>query len=165
MRDYIFGDIEGLSVGDLFPSRGALVENGIHKNYQAGISGNRNHGCEAIVLSGGYVDDLDLGEVVIYTGQGGRDPDSGKQIANQELVRGNAALVTSIEKKLPIRVIRGSNHNSAFSPKEGYRYDGLYFCTRYWATFSVDGPLIWRFLLVHNDIKNSPFPNNEELNF
>ena len=75
MRDYIFGDIQGLSVGDSFPSRKALVENGIHKNYQAGISGNKDYGCEAIVLSGGYVDDLDLGEVVIYTGQGGRDPD------------------------------------------------------------------------------------------
>tara|TARA_B100002052_G_C15633834_1_gene485240 strand:+ start:173 stop:670 length:498 start_codon:yes stop_codon:yes gene_type:complete len=163
MRPYIFGEIEGLNVGDLFSSRKDLVEANIHRNYQAGISGNKDYGCEAIVLSGGYVDDLDLGEVVIYTGQGGRDPNTGKQIANQELTRGNAALVTSSENNTPIRVIRGSKQESSFSPEEGYRYDGLYFCTRYWATFSVDGPLIWRFLLIHSDFKNSPFPNNEEL--
>jgi putative restriction endonuclease len=163
MKPYIFGEIIGVNVGDTFLNRRALVDAGIHRNIQAGISGNKDYGCEAIVLSGGYVDDLDLGEAVIYTGQGGRDPNTGKQIANQELSRGNAALVYSSEKKKPIRVIRGSNVDSPFSPDSGYRYDGLYFCTRYWATFSVDGPLIWRFLLTYGDVKNSPFSNNEEL--
>jgi putative restriction endonuclease len=32
------------------------------------------------VLSGGYVDDNDEGDVIIYTGQGGRDPATGRQI-------------------------------------------------------------------------------------
>lgn len=41
-------------------------------------------GADAIVVSGGYEDDNDDGDEIIYTGQGGNDPDSGKQVADQE---------------------------------------------------------------------------------
>jgi hypothetical protein len=37
----------------------------------------------SIVLSGGYVDDLDEGDLIVYTGEGGRDPGTGRQIADQ----------------------------------------------------------------------------------
>ena len=47
-----------------------------------------------------------LGEEVIYTGQGGRDPATGKQISDQELTRGNLGLVITRNKGLPLRVIR-----------------------------------------------------------
>jgi putative restriction endonuclease len=46
----------------------------------------------SIVQSVGYVDDRDDGDLVIYTGQGGRDPNSGRQIADQALTRGNKQL-------------------------------------------------------------------------
>ena len=49
------------------------------------------HG-SSIVLSGGYVDHEDLGDVIIYTGEGGRDPNTGRQIADQQLISGNLAL-------------------------------------------------------------------------
>lgn len=39
----------------------------------AGIHGNPDLGCYSIALSGGYEDDVDLGESFIYTGEGGRD--------------------------------------------------------------------------------------------
>ena len=43
----------------------------------AGIHGNVDKGCYSIALSGGYEDDLDLGESFTYTGsgecEGGRD--------------------------------------------------------------------------------------------
>ena len=163
MKKYSYGEIEGIKIGQVFKNRREVFDAGLHGSLQAGISGNPKTGSDAIVVSGGYIDDLDLGEAIIYTGQGGRDEQTGRQIANQELVRGNAAIVTSCNLKIPIRVIRGSKSNSVFSPKNGYRYDGLYYCTRYWATFSIDGPLIWRFLLIHSDFKNSPFINNVEI--
>lgn len=47
---------------------------------QAGIGG----GGESIVQSGRYVDDIDDGDIIVYTGQGGRDLNTGRQIKNQE---------------------------------------------------------------------------------
>jgi hypothetical protein len=39
----------------------------------------------------------------------GRDPESGKQVTDQELVRNNLALALSCQKGLPVRVIRGGD--------------------------------------------------------
>jgi SAD/SRA domain len=57
----------------------------------------------SIVLSGGYVDDEDLGDVIIYTGEGGRDPATGRQVADQRLVKGNKSLVENHLNGIPIR--------------------------------------------------------------
>ncbi|MGO9353608.1 MAG: YDG/SRA domain-containing protein [Mycobacterium sp.] len=54
-----------------------------------------------------YVDDQNYGDVIIYTGQGGRDPNTGRQIADQQLTRGNLGLARSHLDGLPVRVIRG----------------------------------------------------------
>ena len=53
-------------------------------------------GAESVVVSGGYPDDQDSGDEIIYTGQGGRDT-SGKHVKDQELEleRGNLALAKS----------------------------------------------------------------------
>ena len=68
-----FGHISGVSVGTLFPDRRALSEAGVHRPLQAVISGSGSEGANSIVLSGGYEDDLDLGDVIVYTSHGGRD--------------------------------------------------------------------------------------------
>ena len=44
--------------------------------------------------------------VIIYTGQGGRDPNTGRQIADQELSRGNRQLAENYYAGNPIRVTR-----------------------------------------------------------
>jgi integrase len=41
----------------------------------AGISGGEREGADSIVVSGGYEDDEDYGDVIVYTGAGGNDPD------------------------------------------------------------------------------------------
>ena len=46
----------------------------------------------SIVLSGGYIDDEDNGTLIVYTGEGGRDPEIGRQVKDQTLTGGNAAL-------------------------------------------------------------------------
>ncbi len=52
-----------------------------------------------VVVSGGYEDDVDNGEELIYTGQGGNDINgSRKQVANQKLTQGNQALTINHDK-------------------------------------------------------------------
>lgn len=144
----IFGDIPGIPEGSEFKNRYYLSKYGVHKPLKAGISGSQSEGADSIILSGGYEDDEDHGDVIIYTGQGGRSEETGIQVADQQLSRQNLALVLNHERGLPVRVIRGSTHKSAFSPTAGYRYDGLYQVEDYWQEKGVSGLLIWRFRLI-----------------
>jgi len=77
---------------------------------------------------------------VIYTGQRGRDPGTGKQVADQELTRGNRGLGISRNKGLPVRIIRKVN--------EQYRYDGLYRVADAWHEKGKSGFRVWRFHIV-----------------
>ena len=122
---------------------------------QAGICGGKD-GSESIVVSGGYVDDEDRGEEIIYTGQGGNDPGTRRQIADQQLTVGNAGLARSQLEGNPVRVIRGAGGDAAYSPPTGYRYDGLFRVVDHWADTGIDGFQIWRFRLVSLDSIDSP---------
>jgi putative restriction endonuclease len=99
------------------------------------------------VLAGGYEDTEDFGEEILYTGHGGRDPDTGRQIAHQTLTKGNLALAVSAAHALPVRVIRGARQRSPYAPVAGYRYDGLYLVESYWRERGTSGFYIWRFRL------------------
>jgi putative restriction endonuclease len=101
-------------------------------------------GTESIVLNGGYADDIDLGSLIVYTGQGGQSETGAKvQVRDQVLERGNLGLKVSHEQNLPVRVIRGYKGDPAYSPAAGYRYDGLYRVT-YFGTGTSNGYLIYR---------------------
>jgi hypothetical protein len=126
MPERVFGHIPGYPEDSRFESRAELSEAGVHRPLIAGISGSEREGADSIALSGGYEDDEDLGDEVVYTGHGGRDAESGKQVAHQRLTRGNLALAHSGIEGLPVRVIRGANLDSQYAPRSGYRYDGLY---------------------------------------
>ena len=142
------GEIEGVPSGTIFPDRKALAAAGIHRATQAGITGPAKQGAESIVLSGGYVDDVDDGDEIIYTGHGGRDQNTGRQVSDQAFTDQNQALVTSCLNGLPVRVVRGSQHKSPHSPLAGYRYDGLYFVDSYWSERGRHGFLVCRYRLV-----------------
>ena len=149
-RDIIFGEIPGIEEGQWFEGRKEMMPSSFHRNWGAGIDGNGNEGTAAIVLSGGYEDDKDLGDEIIYTGAGGNDPNTGKQIADQTWEnRGNAGLVKSMNEGLPVRVIRGHQHNSPYSPKSGYSYAGLYSVVDAWQETGKSGYKICRFRLVY----------------
>ena len=148
MADRVFGHIPSYPVGSEFESRTELSQAGVHRPTQAGIAGSEKEGADSIVLSGGYEDDADYGDEIIYTGQGGRDFNSGRQIKHQELNRGNLALAKSKLQGLPVRVIRGANHLSPYSPEAGYRYDGLYRVEDYWQERGKSGYYVWRFRLL-----------------
>ncbi|MGW7411401.1 YDG/SRA domain-containing protein [Streptomyces sp. NPDC054863] len=147
-----FGHINATPAGTLFTSRSEVKVAGLHKEAQAGISwgldsaGSR--AADAIVLNKGYVDDEDLWDEIVYTGVGGRDPSTKKQIEDQSWQRdGNEGLRQSWNKGYPVRVIRGYRGDVNYSPVKGYRYDGLYEIVDAWDESGVDGFRICRFRL------------------
>ena len=135
----------GFLEGTKFANRQEMSIKRIHGPTQAGIWNNGSDYAVSIVVSGGYVDDSDDMDTILYTGQGGRDPTSGRQIKDQELTRGNKGLYNSMKLKYPVRVIRG--FQVEMGPEKGYRYDGLYLVTSSRLEASIDGPMIWRFAL------------------
>ncbi|MFF4501824.1 YDG/SRA domain-containing protein [Streptomyces sp. NPDC001401] len=143
-----FGTLPGSDVGQAFTDRRALAATRVHRPLQAGICGTAQQGAESIVVSGGYEDDEDYGDVIVYTGQGGRDPDTGRQVRDQELTRGNAALVTSLTTGAPVRVVRGAGGEPKYSPTSGLRYDGLFRVEDYWSERGRAGYLVWRYRLT-----------------
>jgi len=150
-RPIIFGEIPGIAEGTAFKGRKEMMPSSFHRNWGAGIDGNGKEGTSAIVLSGGYEDDLDLGDEIVYTGAGGNDPNSGRQVEDQSWNnRGNAGLVTSRDKGLPVRVIRGHTHKSTFSPKTGYLYGGIYSVVDAWEEVGKSGFKICRFRLMYS---------------
>jgi putative restriction endonuclease len=155
MTDRIYGEIPGNPTGTSYASRREAATAGVHRPLQAGICGGPD-GAESVVVSGGYVDDFDNGDEIIYTGQGARDPDTRLQVANQELTRGNLGLARNCLEGLPVRVVRGHEGESTLSPVSGYRYDGLFYVADYWQEIGKDGYRIWRFRLV----SSAPQPSN-----
>ena len=150
-RPIVFGEIEGFPEGHRFEGRKEMMPNSFHRNWGAGIDGNEKEGTSAIVLSGGYEDDEDEGDQIIYTGAGGNDPNTNKQIENQSWKnRGNAGLLKSMNQGLPVRVIREFKHKSSFSPKKGYTYSGLYSVVDAWEEIGKSGFRICRFRLVYS---------------
>ncbi|MEU5052015.1 YDG/SRA domain-containing protein [Streptomyces sp. NPDC021096] len=141
-----FGHPPYVPVGMHFKDRRALHVANVHSPTQGGIWGKAKEEAKSIVVSGGYEDDEDFGSEIIYTGQGGQD-DSGRQVKNQDLTRGNAALVNSIATGRPIRVIRGCKGDKAHSPAEGLRYDGLYRVEEHWSQRGASGFRVWRYRL------------------
>jgi putative restriction endonuclease len=144
----IFGHIPGYPVGSRFENRAELAQAEVHRHRQAGISGSASKGADSIVLFGGYEDDQDFGDTIIYTGYGGRDNATGRQVSDQPFRSWNRALAYSSLNGLPVRVIRGEGHDSPRSPTKGYRYDGLYLVDDYWQDRGRAGFLVWRYRLI-----------------
>ena len=152
MPNYVFGEIEGIKEGATFKDRQELRNAEVHLKPVNGIDGNPKVGASSIVLNGGYVDDYDLGDEIIYTGEGGREDGSKKHTKDQSWdATGNKALIVSEMHGLPVRVSRGSKHKSTYSPKIGYEYGGLYTITNHFEEEGKDGFIICRFRLEKID--------------
>jgi putative restriction endonuclease len=140
----MIGEIPGVPVGTTFVYRRSLHDAGIHRGLRQSIGAAG----ESIVLSGGYVDDVDDDETIIYTGEGGRDINTGRQNADQTLTRGNLALMRNYQEGNPIRVCRGYKLYSPYAPTAGYRYDGLYRIESCFLDTERDGYKVWRYRLL-----------------
>ena len=162
--EFLFGHIDGTFEGQIFASRKELGLTGIHRPPMYGIWGRQDEGSTSIVLSGGYADDIDNGEYILYTGQGGRDPVSGKQIKDQQFTEGNRGLQLNKEYNFPVRVTRGYQVDRG--PDKGYRYDGLYYVTDYERVKGREGFFVCRFhlqkeeeFIINDDIEHPTSPS------
>ncbi|OLF11253.1 hypothetical protein BLA60_14395 [Actinophytocola xinjiangensis] len=141
----------GYPEGSTFANRAALHRSGVHRPTQAGICGTGAFGAESIVVSGGYIDDQDLGNLIIYTGHGGQDKNK-RQVADQTFEdSGNAGLLTSSISGALVRVIRGAHKGSSYAPESGLRYDGLYRVVDAWREAGQHGFQVCRYKLTKAD--------------
>jgi putative restriction endonuclease len=155
---FILGPIPGVPEGASFANRRVLAQSGVHRQIMMGIAWGANGGpAESVVVSGGYEDDEDWGDTLLYTGMGGNDG-AGRQVRDQALDRGNLALVRSLEWRTPVRVIRGANHDSSHSPASGLRYDGLYRVSDAFYEPGRSGFRVWRYVLERERPMAAPQP-------
>ncbi|KAK6947511.1 SRA-YDG [Dillenia turbinata] len=152
----ILGHVPGVEVGDEFHYRVELNIVGLHRANQAGIDCLKQGDklvAASIVASGGYEDDLENADSLVYTGQGGNITGD-KEPENQKLEKGNLALVTSYHEKNYVRVIRGFKEMKALDSESRakavmtYTYDGLYIVNRYWQELGPHKKLVYKFELL-----------------
>jgi predicted restriction endonuclease len=152
----VIGDVPGVKIGQEFKTRRDAHDAGVHRPLQGGICGTKATGAESICVSGGYKDDEDYGDVIVYTGHGGQDQKK-NQVADQTLDDpGNAALLTSLHEGRPVRVLRGYQAGTKHSPKTGYRYDGLFRVSEYGWKVGVDGYWIVQFTMQSLESPSTP---------
>ncbi|CAH9118418.1 unnamed protein product [Cuscuta epithymum] len=164
----IVGSIPGVYIGDVFFFRMELCVVGLHGQVQAGIdflpanhSSNGEPIATSVIVSGGYEDDMDSGDVIIYTGQGGQDKHA-RQCVNQKLGGGNLALERSMYYEIEIRVIRGFKYEGSASGKV-YVYDGLYKIVDCWEDIGKSGFAVLKYKLVR--IEGQPEMGSSILKF
>lgn len=144
------GNVGGAVVGDTFRYRAEMKVLGLHREVEGGISSSRIGGQRlgvSVVASGGYEDDEDYGEVLLYSGHGGRDKVTRRQAKDQLPEKGNLALMSCCENQDVVRVIRGHISRENSRAKTIYSYDGLYNVLSYRREVGRSGYVVYMFKL------------------
>ncbi|XP_050231597.1 histone-lysine N-methyltransferase, H3 lysine-9 specific SUVH3-like [Mercurialis annua] len=148
------GVVPGVEIGDIFFFRMEMCVVGLHSQSMAGIDYMIVRGdvdedplAVSIVSSGGYDDEAEDRDVLIYSGQGGNANSNKKEAADQKLERGNLALERSLHRANEVRVIRGmkDSYNAA---GRIYVYDGLYKIQESWVDKGKSGCNIFKYKLA-----------------
>ncbi|SFQ69139.1 YDG/SRA domain-containing protein [Hymenobacter arizonensis] len=140
----VFGHVGTARPGDLFESRLELSLHRQHRPRQAGICATQKEGAESIVLSDKYEDDEVYEDYILYTGHGGRNQESGKQVADQTLTDSNLGLARSEATGRPVRVYRKVRTDTKTS---AFRYEGLFRVTSHQYAVGKSGFGVFRFRL------------------
>ncbi|KAL6534692.1 Histone-lysine N-methyltransferase, H3 lysine-9 specific suvh1 [Orobanche gracilis] len=147
------GHVPGIEVGDIFFFRMELCVVGLHAPSMAGIdymsvkvTADEEPVAVSIVASGGYDDDGDDSDVLVYSGQGGVQRRDG-QMFDQKLERGNLALEKSLHRANDVRVMRGIK-DLAYSTGRIYVYDGIYKIQESWVEKNKSGCNVFKYKLV-----------------
>ncbi|KAL6641963.1 hypothetical protein ACP70R_020144 [Stipagrostis hirtigluma subsp. patula] len=145
------GPVPGVEIGDIFFFRIEMCIVGLHAPAMAGIDyisakhvGKDETLAVSIISSGGYENDDDGTDVLVYTGQGGNSRHKEKH--DQKLERGNLALMNSMKKRNQIRVVRSAQDPFCNSGKI-YIYDGLYRIEDSWMDKAKNGFSVFKYKL------------------
>ncbi|KAF2300875.1 hypothetical protein GH714_017968 [Hevea brasiliensis] len=149
------GVVPGVEIGDIFFFRIEMLLVGLHAQSMAGIDCMVVRGeiedllAVSIVSSGGYDDEAEDKDVLIYSGHGGNvnSNKKDKQIADQKLERGNLAMERSLHRNNEVRVIRGMKDSISATAKV-YVYDGLYRIQESWVEKGKSGCNIFKYKLL-----------------
>ncbi|KAH3762021.1 HNH endonuclease [Pelomyxa schiedti] len=126
-------------IGHRFHTYEEMCSAELHRSWRSGISPSGSKTvAESVVVRDPEWADGDHGDSLWYTGQG--------KTKDQELTKGNRALVNAFEASAAIRVIRGYELQSKSAPSWGYRYDGLYRIAKYQSE-THEGRRVWKFLM------------------
>ncbi|KAJ3668993.1 hypothetical protein LUZ60_010943 [Juncus effusus] len=145
------GPVPGVEIGDIFYFRMEMCIVGLHAPSMGGIDYMTKYGEQdepvaiCVVSAGGYDNDENDPDVLVYTGQGGN--------SDQKLERGNLALERSLYRKNEIRVVRGGK-DPAVQGGKIYVYDGLYRIQNSWKEKGKNGFSAFKYKLVRE--KNQP---------
>ena len=142
MQQPVFGHVGTAQPGDLFESRLELSLYRQHRPRQAGICATQKEGPESIVLSDKYEDDEVHEDFILYTGHGGRNQETGKQVADQTLTDSNLGLARSETTGLPVRVYQKVRIPSGTT---AFRYEGLFRVTGHQLVIGKSGFKVFRF--------------------
>ena len=144
MSQPVFGHVGTVRPGDVFESRLELSVHRQHRPRQAGICATQKEGAESIVLSDKYEDDEVHEDFILYTGHGGRDPETGKQATDQVLTDANLGLARSEATGRPVRMFRKVHLPTGVS---AFRYEGLFRVTGHQYAVGRSGFRVFRFRL------------------
>nr|DAD47646.1 TPA_asm: hypothetical protein HUJ06_017583 [Nelumbo nucifera] len=155
----ILGPVPGVEVGDEFHYRVELAIVGLHRPFQGGIDyinrGGKILATSIVAMaSGGYADDMDSSDVLVYSGSGGKPATGDKQAEDQKLERGNLSLKNSMDAGTVVRVIRGYKEMKASDSLDTrgkfvatYTYDGLYKVEKFWQEKGRYGSSVFKYQL------------------
>ncbi|KAL7300622.1 hypothetical protein TKK_0006625 [Trichogramma kaykai] len=168
--------IKGIAIGSGWPSRAKLAA--VHPPPQAGICGSAKSCASSIVLSGKYEGDIDMGDIIVYTGCGGRDQKTKKRNHHQSFSAMNEALARNCNTEFnaegafaqnwkggtAVRVVRKLKlpKNNPYIRDDFWRYDGTYKVVAYWKEKGIDTYENCRFLLNRDDSPSTECSNNND---
>lgn len=160
----VFGH-NGLKIGDWWPYQICLVRDGCHGRSQGGIAGTVESGAYSVILSGKlyHGQNTDYGDEILYSGSHGSSKDENEHGIREP--QGTKALITSLNSRSPVRVIRGKG-SSTWAPAVGLRYDGLYDVVAKKVQNDTAGQKYWQFRLVRRpgqDPIRRDIPNKRQI--
>ncbi|CAH9060131.1 unnamed protein product [Cuscuta epithymum] len=154
---FYVGHVPGLEIGDKFQFRAELAVVGLHRQFVHGINYVKIQGkniAVSIVDSSRYDNQMISRNSFIYVGHGGNPKLYGNDPKDQKLICGNLALKNSMEKGVPVRVIRGN---------DVYVYEGLFRVTKCWEEREDYGKMAFKFELHRISSQPPPSLTNKKI--
>lgn len=153
-QDKRIGAVPGVEIGDMYYFRFEMCLIGLHFQTMNGIDtltakfdDKEDTVASCIVSSGGYENEDDDTDTIIYSGQGGTKKDEKSGSNDQKLARGNLALERSLHRGNEVRVVRGAKDFMSQTGKI-YVYDGLYKVHESWTEKNKEGFSVFKFKLI-----------------